>query len=47
MAITRYNKILHTWKKLKTKQNKTKKNEVKRKQRKDIYCAGKQKNMKS
>ena len=24
MAITRYNKILHTWKKLKTKQNKTK-----------------------
>ena len=44
MATTRYNKILHTWKKLKTKQKKkNNKNEVKRKQRKDIYCAGKQK----
>ena len=42
MATTRYNKILHTWKKLK-KQKKKNKNEVKRKQRKDIYCAGKQK----
>ena len=43
MATTRYNKILHTWKKLKTKKKKKNKNEVKRKQRKDIYCAGKQK----